>query len=164
MFLNNYDVNKSIIFRYERSFESAQPSIGLFKMRDGSCQMVVQQRYGYEPITEGLCNTIIIEHDSVNYFIHRKTLDFSTKEFDLLYKTIVESLYEFKDVEHQGGFDGDDLSVDVKEHGGHACRLRIWCPHYYHKEYHFTDAYNGFLDVLEKAGLLDWYMEWYNKG
>ena len=151
-------ISQHIIYRYDRSFTMANPYIGLFKMRDGNCRMIVQDFLGgYEPITDGLQLTQIITFTNVKWTFS-KTMGFSTSEFDSLYNTIVDFLYVRRKTDFPRGLDGDDLTIEIKSSGGHSSTFDIWYPHESPDDkYHFNAVYLGFVNVLKAAGLFDWY-------
>jgi hypothetical protein len=128
-------------------------------MKNGSCLMVVQLMHSFEPIIDGLSCVPFITDDRVELYSFSKTFDFNAAEFDCNYDTIVNSLSAMNMADFPNGFDGDSLSIDIKGDGGHSCRINVWCPHYCQDDkYHFKAVYDGFINVFETAGLLQWYM------
>ena len=152
-------VDKQIIYRYSHSFVMVVPYIGLFKMLDGSCCMVIQQQtYGFiSKLKDGLQLTQVITHDNVEW-AHSKTIELDSAVFDKLYNSIIASLSGLIQANLSIGLDGDDLAIELKDFGGHKCEVRIWCPDHNEKENNDIKAiYAGFIKVLEMADLLDWY-------
>ena len=152
-------VNKQIVYRYSRSFDIAVPSIGLFKMTDDSSRMVVQQSYGFEPITDGLQLIQVITYEGVKS-THSKTMEYNASNFDRIFNDIVNSLLKLSQAEFPTGLDGDSLSVEIATRRGLSSTINIWGPgEDRDNQYHFNAVYAGFVEVLETAGLLDWYMK-----
>jgi hypothetical protein len=151
---------KQIIYRYSRSFDTSQPYVALFKMMDDSCRMVVQQPMGFEAIADNLQPIQVITYDDVKW-THSKTLKISLEMFNGIYDSIVEALPELVQAEFSQGFDGDDLSIELRDRRGHECKIRVWDPHEDPDDsYHYNKVYAGFIQVLETAGLLEWYRKW----
>jgi hypothetical protein len=159
MFPDSELVDKQIIYRYSRSFDFDTPDIGLFKTRGAMCSMVIQQQCPLKLITDGLLATRIVTHNAVEC-AYSKTIEFSSAVFDKLYEDIVSSLAALSPVDFPTGEDGDALSVEIKDFRGHSCIINVWAPHESQDDrYHFNAIYAGFVEVLEFAGLLDWYAQ-----
>jgi hypothetical protein len=164
MLPNSDIIDKQILYRYSRSFDFLAPDIGLFKTKEGNCSMVLQLPYGFEqfnsgPHIDGLLTTRMIMPNDV-VWAYSKTIEFSSAAFDKLYEDIVNSLATLIQVDFPTGEDGDDLSVEIEDFHGHSCKIRFWSPQEYPEDcYHFNAIYAGFVEVLEVAGLLDWYAQ-----
>ena len=123
--------------------------------------MLVQSAYNYlykKPLP-GLTDYLTID-DWNCVPISSKTIAIDEAFFCEAFEAITESLVPIFSVPQPQGHDGDELTVKICSAEGHRCMFRLWAPRFVEdNRYKTNNVYQMFMQVLEKAGLTDWYNE-----
>jgi hypothetical protein len=91
-------------------------------------------------------------------FAYSKTIEIEEKFFSEAFQTLTSSLTKLFKVGITSWMDGGRLIVSMKGDAGHECTLDLTSPVFEKNDAYGTNAlYRSFLEVLDIAGLMEWY-------
>lgn len=148
---------RTIIWEYEKAFSAGRVKIAMLQGINGHT-MVVQDDFAFRDKP----NDDMVEYMRIDdwhcYPVFSKTIKIDESFFQSAYDTIANSLVPIFSSQGQCGFDGDGLTIKLWSDEGHKCKVYLWAPSYDKDDcYNTNRVYQVFLQVLEKAGLTDWY-------
>jgi hypothetical protein len=153
------EIVKTIIFEYEKAFHISHMKIAMQQGIDGYT-MVVQNDFGFgHKPCDDMAEYVRIDGWHC-YPVFSKTIDIDESFFRSAYNAIADSLASIFSAQGKNGLDGDGLTIRIASDEGHTCKVCLWAPSYDEQDCCKTNGvYQVFLQVLEKAGLSEWYKE-----
>ena len=148
---------KTIIWEYNKAFVFGHIKIAMMHIKDKPT-LVVQDDFGhYGKKCNGMIEYTRID-DEYCFPVYSKTVEIDEPFFQSAYNAIATSLAPIFSSQEKIGLDGDSLTIYIQCDEGHKCKFYLWAPAYEEDDCYKTNSiFHSFLQILEKAGLLEWY-------